>query len=89
MGAEANLETVAACKRARKRLRAAVTSEDEEDDTSLGSIRLTFASGGSSPRFDDGLLRIFREFFNLSSFSRDHIIRISNQDMELLSFSVP
>ena len=58
LGAEAHLETVAACKRARKRLRATVTSEVEEDDVSSGSIRLTFASGGSSPRFDDGLMEI-------------------------------
>ena len=57
MGVEELLETAPVCKRARKRLRAVVTSEDEQDS----SIRLIFASGGSSPRFDDGLYNLHED----------------------------
>ena len=68
MGVEELLETVPVCKRARKRLRAVVTSEDEQDS----SIRLIFASGGSSPRFDDGLYNLHEDNIlpQLSSYGR-------------------
>ena len=69
------LETVAACNRARKRPRAAITSEDEQGGISLGSIRLIFASGGSSPRFDVGLRArcksVLTLYFILSRFFAD------------------
>ena len=65
------METVAACKRARKRPRADITSEDEQDGISLGSIRLIFASGGSSPRFDDGLLATHSSQFRDSLWIRN------------------
>ena len=68
IGVEELLETVPVCKRARKRLRAVVTSEDEQDS----SIRLIFASGGSSPRFDDGLYIYMKIIFplNCSTYGR-------------------